>query len=1112
MLRVFPSPSAVICRALCLVLVAICHLSSAICLQAATVTHTFLRPDGSAYTNTVIFRPARDSAVLVSPSITAYVDTRVTPSTNGAIAATLRSGNYNVVLGATRMFAIAVPDSTNSYELTALLTGDALTTAAIPTVSTVGDATSGAGGKVRTDVTESGPIVYTKASADALLAAKLATTNGTARGLTLAGTAAYDLADESALVFGVDYGMSLDVGLTSTSMRARVRSVPDIGTLTNSVSPLTGDLFSKFTVLGAQGGEFKVVLATGITNDFGVWFPSVVNTNYAFQRITNGLPVRPEWWGAVANDFASDSTAIQSAINYNFNANGGIVELDFGQYDIDSTPVLKYRTSLRGMNDNRPADLLSSASSSTNRLMSSSTVIHLMAGANCKMLVGDPTAGYVRQAAETWEDGSGPFDSLQQSSSIEGITFDGNGFNQTTYDCDGLNFIAKWSISVKNCSFYNVAGYAARFLDVNYLRWQDNTIVGGAHPAMKGMLFWGSADGIITHSTHGGTVGPTTWVAGSTSGKNLFSDLLLFNARRTNSSWLVTNIASGVFTTDGNHYLATGDPVAWVTTGTLPTGLTASGISWAVRLSSNTFGVNPVWMGATNSVYTNTYSAGSGNLYATVGPASGLYQSDSAGNNNITNLRADQNSGPGGVYLHGSLLTEMASVFIGETDGVHNSETNTPSYGLIIDGGVQNSVLGLSLTGQHGGVLFTNGAAGNNVLLNSFNTSVTNSVTDNTVGGNNRWDWYDLHLGRQVFAGTTLLSNAAPILKFVAGNGASGGRVDVTGGPFRVTANDAATTLITLSNTGDATVNTIAVGIATVSTNLLVTGPGTFTGALVQSNAAPVFTAVAANGISGLVFDVFGGDANNMVRFRDSGGSTIHAFGNSGGYVTGGNITADTFNPGGTNDTTLGRAAPGVLTVEGNAVPSPSLPSTGNVIVWTNSAWSSLPIISSTTIAPTYVSAGAIPPFATAGATAATTTLATTGISIDEYAFDASTDEKVGAFHVAAPSGWNGTTLTAEFVWRSTATTGNCVWTIAARLVRDGDQVDSAFGTAVSVTDGTAGTANYQNISAASGTITPSGTYGAGCQVYFIVTRDADNGSDTLSVDALLGAVKINWQ
>jgi hypothetical protein len=158
-----------------------------------------------------------------------------------------------------------------------------------------------------------------------------------------------------------------------------------------------------------------------------------------------------------------------------------------------------------------------------------------------------------------------------------------------------------------------------------------------------------------------------------------------------------------------------------------------------------------------------------------------------------------------------------------------------------------------------------------------------------------------------------------------------------------------------------------------------------------------------------------------------------------------------------------------------------------------------------------YVDAGAMAPFATAGATAATTTLATTGFPSDEYAFDASTDEKV-AFKMAMPDNWNGTTLTAKFVWRSTATTGNCVWTISARFARDGDNPDTTFGTAVSLTDGTAGTANYQNISSASGTITPSGTNGAGAMVYFILTRDADNGSDTLAVDALLQGVQINWQ
>ena len=165
-----------------------------------------------------------------------------------------------------------------------------------------------------------GNSVVNKTALDAAIvagvASKLNTTNGAATGLTFAGTAAYNLSDESSLVLGVDYGMALDVGLTSTSVRARVRSVPNIATLTNSVSPLTSDLFSAFTVLGAQGGTFRVALTNGITFDGGLYFPSVVDPSKCFARVWDNTTANAAWWGAVPDDGLDDTAAFQALSDF----------------------------------------------------------------------------------------------------------------------------------------------------------------------------------------------------------------------------------------------------------------------------------------------------------------------------------------------------------------------------------------------------------------------------------------------------------------------------------------------------------------------------------------------------------------------------------------------------------------------------------------------------------------------------------------------------------------------------------------------------------------------------------------------------------------------------
>ena len=187
-------------------------------------------------------------------------------------------------------------------------------------------------------------------------------------------------------------------------------------------------------------------------------------------------------------------------------------------------------------------------------------------------------------------------------------------------------------------------------------------------------------------------------------------------------------------------------------------------------------------------------------------------------------------------------------------------------------------------------------------------------------------------------------------------------------------------------------------------------------------------------------------------------------------------------------DTTLTRASAGVLAVEGVNVATVNDLST----IWVDS--------------------GAMAPFATSGAAAVTTTLATNGIPVDEYAFDASAIEKV-AFKLTPPTGWDGSTLTAKFYWRTTATSGNCVWTIAAIRAADAANPDITLGTAQSVTDGAQSTANFQAISSATSNIAPSGSAAtSGAILYIVVTRDATNGSDTLASDALLDGVLLTWK
>lgn len=137
------------------------------------------------------------------------------------------------------------------------------------------------------------------------------------------------------------------------------------------------------------------------------------------------------------------------------------------------------------------------------------------------------------------------------------------------------------------------------------------------------------------------------------------------------------------------------------------------------------------------------------------------------------------------------------------------------------------------------------------------------------------------------------------------------------------------------------------------------------------------------------------------------------------------------------------------------------------------------------------------------GAPPESTTLvgATSGAQIPGRAFDASSDETMWA-SIFMPKSWAAGTLSAYFIWAGdSATSGNCIWAIRARAFGDND-ADAAMGSAATVTDAPGGTAKDVAISGAA-TLTIAAAAAEELNV-FEIYRDADNGSDTMTGDAIL--------
>lgn len=126
--------------------------------------------------------------------------------------------------------------------------------------------------------------------------------------------------------------------------------------------------------------------------------------------------------------------------------------------------------------------------------------------------------------------------------------------------------------------------------------------------------------------------------------------------------------------------------------------------------------------------------------------------------------------------------------------------------------------------------------------------------------------------------------------------------------------------------------------------------------------------------------------------------------------------------------------------------------------------------------------------------------------------FDAATDESID-FEGVLPSHYSGGGLTVILTWLgATATTGDVVWNSAVeRHQDDTDDLDSdTFATAQAATGTTAsatGEPQYTSITHSSGANMDSLAVGESFRLR--VTRDADNGSDTMAGDAQLLRVEV---
>jgi hypothetical protein len=125
------------------------------------------------------------------------------------------------------------------------------------------------------------------------------------------------------------------------------------------------------------------------------------------------------------------------------------------------------------------------------------------------------------------------------------------------------------------------------------------------------------------------------------------------------------------------------------------------------------------------------------------------------------------------------------------------------------------------------------------------------------------------------------------------------------------------------------------------------------------------------------------------------------------------------------------------------------------------------------------------------------------------FDFDASTKQYT-QFTIAMPKSWNEGTLTYQVYWSpSTTNTGNCIFGLQGVAFADGDSIDTAYGTAIEVTDAGIGTVEDQQVSSVSSAMTIAGSPADDEQTYFQLYRDAADGSDTFTGEARVLGIKL---
>ncbi len=501
-----------------------------------------------------------------------------------------------------------------------------------------------------------------------------------------------------------------------------------------------------------DGGGFTAVHTNTITGTNALGGRVLANggaTSWEAMFDAEGAPI--ECFGGVAGDSASDDAAFEAMSVYFQDKLGGTIRLGRGVYNTLSGVRLRYRVSLKGADPVKFSDATSTNPANNQYLLGSASFLRVMDGANVPAITFYSTNGWVRQAAETLEDGS-VVDSVQQDSTVENLLVFGNSSNQSSYGSHGLFAENKWGIKIKNVYVWDVLGWGGFLLDCNGVEIDETIFKSNPWRGGRGVFLYSCGDSKIDKIDVGAASGPALWVDGLTSWKLKTDTSFLWNSFRTNSAYAATAVSSDAFTLIGSVVaLESGSPVmvrpwTWESVsgtftnalyGTLPTGITSTNLYWAVKVGANSFGVHTNRAAALAGTKL-PLSGFAGTNGITVGPAVGIQITGRASQNTFANIGIDQCS-DGGVYIQGANNNVILPLVSANHGGSVNGESSWSVPSVWFGQNSVSNVVGGQLAYSYWGAYAEPSAFNNQWIGSTFEASVP--LYESVAGQNVRPYW-----------------------------------------------------------------------------------------------------------------------------------------------------------------------------------------------------------------------------------------------------------------------------------------------------------------------------------------------------------------------------------